>query len=191
MSRGPLGDLGVMGSQCLGGPGSPLWVSGPFSFATHSLSCSDPQLQPKFHQGAGFVRCGVRIGREGGHRDHTSFPGILQSPLCHSQSHWGLVTGRRSLTPQRLGGVLRFPHGDCSVRSPISLSGGLDGVPGSPGCLPPGSSSSSFSPLPKVLRGGCGVSVSGPVLRPLRCSPASWLLYRQLCIATDFVFCVT
>ena len=58
--------------------------------------------------------------------------------------------------------ALQFPHGDCSVRFPISLSRGLDGIPG-----PPGSGSSSFSPLPEVLRGGCGLSVSGPVLRPL------------------------
>ena len=169
VSRGPLGGLGVVGSRCLGGPGSPLRVSGPFSFATPSLSCSDSpsQLQPQFHQGAGFVRCGVHLGREGGNRDCASFPGILQSPLCHSQSHRELSTGHRSLTPQRLGGTLQFPHGDCSVHSPISLSRGLDGVPGSPGCLPSGSGSSSFSPLLEVLLGGCSVSVSGPVLRPL------------------------
>ena len=158
-----------MGSRCLGSPGSPLRVSGPFSVATPSLSCSDPpsQLQSQFHQGAGFVRCGVRLGGEGGLRGRASFPWVLQSPLCHSQSHRGLATGHRSLTPQRLGGALQFSHGDCSVCSPISPSGGLDGIPGSPGCLPPGSGSSSFSPLPEVLRGGCGVSVSGPVLRPL------------------------
>ena len=30
--------------------------------------------------------------------------------------------------------------------------------------LPPGSGSSSLSPLPEVLRGGCGISISGPVL---------------------------
>ena len=90
-----------------------------------SLSCSDPpsQLQPQFHPGAGFVRCGVRLVGEGGHRDRASFTGILPSPLCHSQSHWGLATGHRSLTPQRLGGALQFSHGDCSVRSPISPSG--------------------------------------------------------------------
>ena len=157
------GALGVLGSRCLGGPGSPLRVSGPISFTTSSLSCSDPpsQLKPQFHPGAGFVRCGVHLGGEGSHRDHASFTGILQSPLCHSQSHRGLATGHRSLTPQRLGGALQFSHGDCSVRSPISPSGGLDGIPGSPG-----SGSSSFSPLPEVLHGRCGVSVSGPVLRP-------------------------
>ena len=157
LSSGALGGLGVVGSRCLGGPGSPLRVSGPISFTTSSLSCSDTpsQLQPQFHPGSGFVQCGVRLGGEGGHRDRASFTGILQSPLCHSLSHRGLATGRRSLTPQRLGGALQFSHGDCSVRSPIS-----------PGCLPPGSGSSSFSLLPEVLRGRCGVSVSGPVLRP-------------------------
>ena len=95
VSSGALGGLGVVGSQCLGGPGSLLRVSDPFSFTTSSLSYSDPpsQLQPQFHPGAGFVRCGVRLGGEGGHRDRASFTRILQSPLCHSQSHRGLATG--------------------------------------------------------------------------------------------------
>ena len=119
------------------------------------------QLQPQFHQGAGGVRCGVRLSGEGGHRDRPSFSGVLQSPFCHSQRHRGLATGHRSLTPQQLGGALQFSHGDCSVRSPVSPSGGLDGIPGSPG-----SGSSSFLPLPEVLRGRCGVLVSSPVLRP-------------------------
>ena len=101
MSHGALGGLGVVGSRCLGSPGSSHRLSGPFSFATPSLSCSDPpsQLQPQFHPGPGFVRSGVRLGGEGGHRDRASFPWVLQSPLCHSQSHRGLVTGHRSLTP--------------------------------------------------------------------------------------------
>ena len=84
---------------------------------------SPSQLQRQFHQGAGFVRCSVRLGGEGGHRGRTSFPWVLQSPLCHSQSHRGLATGHQSLTPQWLGGALQFPHGNCSVRSPISPSG--------------------------------------------------------------------
>ena len=158
-----------MGCRCLGSPGPALRVSGPFLFAAPSLSCSDPpsQLQPQFHQGAGFVGCGVRLGGEGGHQDRASFTWVLQSPLCHPQSHRGLATGHRSLMPQRLGRALQFLRGDCSVRSPISPSKGLDGISGPPGCLPPGSGSSSFLPLPEVLRGGCGVSISGPVLQPL------------------------
>ena len=53
VSGGALGGLEVVGSRCLGGPGSPLRVSDPFPIATSSLSCSDPpsQLQPQFHQG--------------------------------------------------------------------------------------------------------------------------------------------
>ena len=168
VSGGALGGLGVVGSRCLGGPGSPLQVSDPFPIATPPLSCSDPpsQIQPQFHQRAGVVRCGVRLSGKGGHRDHPSFSGVLQSPLCHSRCHRGLATGHRPLTLQRLGGALQFSHGDCSVHSPVSPSGRLDGIPGSPGCLPPGSGASSFSPLPEVLRGGCCVSVSSPVLRP-------------------------
>ena len=129
------------------------------------------QLQPQFHQGAGVVRCGVRTSGKGGHRDRSSFSGVLQSPLCHSQSHRGLATCHRPFTPQWLGGTLQFSYGDCPVHSPVSPSGGLDGVPGSPGRLPPGSCTSGLSPVPEVLRGGCGVSVSDPVLRPVFLSP--------------------
>ena len=146
-----------------------LLSSDPFPFTTSSLPCSDStsQLQSQFHQGAGFVRCGVRTCGKGGHRDRASFSKVLQSPLCHSQSHRGLATSHRPLTPQRLGGPLQFSYEDCPVRSPVSPSGGLDGVPGSPGHLPPGSCTSGFSPVPEVLRGGCGVSIYDPVLRPV------------------------
>ena len=66
-----------------------------------------------------------------------------------------------------MGGALPFSHGDCPVRSPVSPARRLDGIPGPPGCLPSSSGTSSFSPLPEVLRGGCGVPVSRPVLRAL------------------------
>ena len=92
------------------------------------------------------------------------YPGVLQSPLCHPQGHRGWATGHRSLAPQRLSGALPLSHGDCPVRSPVSPARGLDGILVPPGCLPPGSGTSSFSPLPEVLRGGCGVPVSFPVL---------------------------
>ena len=42
VSRGTLGGLGGVGSRCLGGSGSPFWVSDPFPSASPSLSCSDP-----------------------------------------------------------------------------------------------------------------------------------------------------
>ena len=172
VSRSTLEGLGVVGSRRLGCPGSPVRLSDPFPVTSSSLPCSGStsQLQPQFHQGPGFVRCGVRACEQGGHRDRASFSGVLQSPLCYSQSHRGLATGHRPLTPQRLGRPLQFSYGDCPVGSPVSPSGGLDGVLGSPGRLPPGSCTSGFSPFPEVLRGGCGVSIYDPVLRPVVCS---------------------
>ena len=73
-----------------------------------------------------------------------------------------MATCHQSLTPQWVGGALPFSHGDCPVRSLVSPARGLDGIPG-----PPGSGTSSFSPLPEVLRGGFGVPVSHPVLQAL------------------------
>ena len=193
VSRGALGGLGVLGSRCLGSPGSPLRVLGPFSFATPSLSCSDPpsQLQPPFHQGAGFVRCCVRLGGEGGHRDRTSFPWVLQSPLCHSQSHRGLAISHASTvgwsSPVSTWRLLS-PFSNLSVRG-IGWCPWISRMP---------TSRFRFIQLLAVTSGfawGMRCISFGPCasasLRPLRCSPASWLLSRQLCIVTDFVFFVT
>ena len=70
----------------------------------------------------------------------------------------------RPPAPQRVCGCLPFSYGDYTVRSPVSQVGGLDGVPGSPGRLPPGSGTSIFSPVPEVLRGGVGLPVLCPLL---------------------------
>ena len=167
MSRGALECLGVVGSQCLGSSGSQIRLSDPFPITTSSLPCSDStsQLQPQFHQGASVVRCGVRTSGKGGHRDRASFSGVLQSPLCHSQGHRGLTTCHRPLTPQWLGGTLHFSYGDCPVLSPVSPSWGIGWCPWisrtSTYCT------SGISPVPEVLRGGCGDSISDPVLRPV------------------------
>ena len=177
VSSGTLKCLGVVGHRCLGSTGPALRVSGPFPFAAPSLFCSAPssQLQPQFHPGAGPFGRGVRFGGEGGHRDRASFPGVLQSSFCDPQGHRWVVSGDRSLTPQRLGGRLPFPYGDCSDRAPVSLGRGLNGIPGSPGCVPPGSGSSIISPVPEVLRGGLGLPVSRPLLRSLDGSPSVYL----------------
>ena len=169
----------------MGSPGPALRVSGPFPFAAPSLFCSAPssQLQPQFHPGADPFGRGVRFDGERGHRDRDSFPGVLQSSFCDPQGHRWVTSSDRSLMPQRLGGSLPFPYGDCSDCAPVSPGRGLDGIPGSPGCLPPGSGSSiwgtrstSFAPSALLSR------------RLPNCSPVSWLLYRQSCIVMGSTF---
>ena len=158
-----------MGCRSLGGSSSPLRVSGPFPFTTPSLPCSafPSELQPHVHPRAGSCRCGGGSAGEGGDRACSSFPGLLQPFVYHSQGHWGLASGDRPLTPQRLGGCLLFPHGDYPVCSPVSPPGGLDGIPGSPGCIPPGSGSSVIATLPEVWHGRVGFPISRPLLWPV------------------------
>ena len=158
-----------MGSRCLGCAGLALRVSGSFPFTVLSLcySSSLTELQPQFHPGAGSCRRGVRFNCEGGHLDRSSFPWLLQPSLCDFQCHRWVASGDRPLMPQQLGGCLPFPHGDNAHRSPVSLGGRLDGITRSPGCLPPGSGASIFSPVPEVLRGGVGLPVSNPLLWPV------------------------
>ena len=62
---------------------------------------------------------------------------------------------------------LRLSCGDHPNRSSIPSGRGLVGVPGSPGCLPSGSGSSIFSPVPQVLRGGVGLPVLLSLFWPL------------------------
>ena len=158
----------------MGWVGLALQAPGPFPFAAPSLCCSAPstELQPQFHPGAGFCRRSVRFGCEGGHRDRSAFPGLLQPSLCDPQGHQWVASGDRPLTSQRLGGCLPLPLEDNPDRSPISLGGRLDGIPGSPGCLPTGSSASIFSPVPEILRGRVSLPVSRPLLRSVDSSPS-------------------
>ena len=65
-----------------------------------------------------------------------------------------MAPGDRPLAPQRFCGCLPLSYGDHPNRSSIPSGRGLVGVPGSPGCLPSGSGSSIFSPVPQVLLGG-------------------------------------
>ena len=168
LSSGTLGGLGVVGCRSLGDSSPLLRVSGPFLLVAPSLTCSAPpsELQPLFHPGVGSCRCGGGSSG-GGYRTCVSFPRLLQPFVRHTQGHRWVAPGDRPLAPQRLGGSLPFPHGDSPVGSPVSPSGGLDGVSGSPGRLPPGSGPSIFSSVPEVLRGGVCLPVSRPLLRPV------------------------
>ena len=95
-----------------------------------SLSCPTlpSELHPHVHLGVGSCCCSGRSAREGSHRTGSLFPRLLQLSLCDTQGHWRVAFGDWPLTPQRLGGCLSFSHGDCPVSSPVSLSGGLDGI---------------------------------------------------------------
>ena len=162
LSSGTLGGLGVVGCRSLGNTSSSLRVSDPFPFTAPSLSYSAPpfELQPHVHRGWLFHSS----AGEGGYRTCSSFPRLL-----HPRSTVDGVrySGDRPLAPQRLGGCLPFPHGDCPVRSSVSLSVRLDGIPGSPRCLPPGSGPSIFSTVSEVLRGRIGLPVLRPLLLPV------------------------
>ena len=154
-----------MGGRCLGGAGFAIRVSGPFPLTSASLPCSaaPSELQPFFHPWAGSDRCGFRPVGQGGYRACSSSSRLLQPSLCGAQGHRWVAPGDRLLAPQRLCGCLPLSYGGHPNRSSIPSRRGLVGVPGSPECLPSGSGSSSFSPVPQVLRGGVGL----PVLRSL------------------------
>ena len=161
VSCGALGSMGVVGSRCLGSPGPALRVSGPFSFTAPSLMFRPPFPATAPIPSGGWLcqmRCPSWWRRPS--RSCLLHLGFTVASLLPLKSP-GLATSHRPFTPQRLDRALQFSYGDCSVRSPVSPEG-LDSMLG-----PPGSGSFSLSPLPEVLRGGCCVSVSGPVLRPL------------------------
>ena len=169
VSRVTVAGLGILGSRSLGCGGPEVRLQDPLSCSSGPFSCSDTssELLPVVHQGFGVVRCGSRSAGKEGCRASSFFPRLLQSPVCYPQGHRGLAAVDRPFTPQLFCASLLFSHRDCSVGSPVSLSGGLDGVPGSPGRLPSGSSAPVISALPEVLHGGFRPAVSISVLRPL------------------------
>ena len=91
-----------------------------------------------------------------------------------------MAPGDRPLSPQRVCGCRPLSYGDYTDHSPVCSCGGLDGVLGCSGRLPPGFNSSIFSPVPEVLRRGTRFTSSARSVlacrRLLRCSPASWPL---------------
>ena len=143
-----------------GNPGGQIRGLSRSSVSCHpfSLSGSDTpsELFPQLHPGMCVGRRGYRSPRERSSRASSFRSGLLQLHLCYPQSHWGLEACDRPLTPQPVGSCLQVSHGDCGIDSPISLSGRLDGVPGSPGCLPSGSG----APVISALHGGLSPAVS-------------------------------
>ena len=167
----PLGGLGVLGSRSVGCRSPTVWLPCSFPCPPVAFSGSDTpsQLFSQLHQGDCVGRCGGRSPRERSSRTSSFGSGLLQPPLCHPQGLRWLEACDRSRTPQPVGPCLPVSCGDSFVGSPISSSGGLDGIPGSPGCLPSGSGAPVISALPEVLRGGLSPAVSRSLFRPLDC----------------------
>ena len=168
LSGSSLGGLGVLGCQPVGCGSPPVRLPGPVSVDSSSFRCSHSasQLLPIFHQGVSSDRCGSRSAREGGHRAGFSFSRLLQPPLCHSQSHWGLAACDQPLQSQLVCSGLPLPHGDTTVGPPVSASGGLDGFPGPEGRLPSRPGSPRISLLSEILCWGGGLAVSRSLFRP-------------------------
>ena len=153
-----------MGCRPVGCGGLLVWLPCPFSFDSSSFRCSHSasQLLPVFHQGSS-VSCGGRFAREGGNQAGSSFAGLLQPPLCHSQGHRGLAACDR---PQPVCSGLPFSHGDSAGSPPVSSSRRLAGFFGSEGRLPSGPGSPGISLLPEVLCSRGGLAILRPLLRP-------------------------
>ena len=98
-----------------------------------------------------------------------STPGYYSCLFVTPQGHRGWAAGDRSFAPQPFGPCLPLPHGDGPIGSPVSSSGKLDGVPGSPGRIPSGSGAPVILALPEVLRGSFSAAILHSLLRLLDC----------------------
>ena len=169
-----------MGGRCLGGAGFALRVSGPFSFTTSFFDSAAPaELQPLFHPWAGSNQCSVRPGGQGGYRTSSSYTRLLQPSLCDSQGHRWVAPGDRPLAPQRFCGCLPFSYGDYTDRSPVSPCWGLDGVPGFPGCLLLGSSSSIFPSFFQFRALSFGLSTAPQVFTRVMAPVSAAIMHRH------------
>ena len=154
------------------GCGSPMFLlPDPFScpFVSLSGSHTPSELFPIFHPGNCAEHRGGRSACERSSQTSFFYSGLLQPSFCYPQGHRVLAACDRSFAPQLFGPRLPLPHGDGPVGSPVSSSGRLDGIPGSPGHIPSGSGAPVISALPEVLHGGFGAAIPRSLLRPLDC----------------------
>ena len=177
-----------MGSRCLGSTGPALRVSGPFPFAAPFLLCSAPpsQLQPKFHPRLALSDAVSALVEKEAIEIVPPSPGFYSRLLVTPKVSGGW---RPVIDLSRLSGWVELSHFHMETAQSVlqslhpedwmvslDLQDSYLQVPVHP----------ALSPLPEVLRGGCGVPVSGPVLRsvddPSGVHRASWLLSFRLCI---------
>ena len=154
----------------MGGGGAEVWLSPAFPQHPSSVRDSDPNafLQPHLHQ-----RCCSRGGHPGLNCQgcsgacSASFSGLLQPSVRCMEDLGVVVSGHRPLPSQSLCGHVPLSDGDHSVRAPVSLSGGLDGLHRFEGSVSPSASSPGFSSLSTLRVQGSRVPVQGAVLWPL------------------------
>ena len=154
VSRGTLGGLGVLGDD--------LWVVEVLRFGYRipfhvipflsQVPIPLPSYSPSSIRGMALSAAVVDL-QKGAVEPAPSSPGYYSRLFVTPQGHRGLATCDRPVTPQLICASPPFSHGYGSVGSPVSSSGRLDGVPGSPGRLPSGSSAPVISALPEVLHG--------------------------------------
>ena len=163
--------FGSPGDQYVGCGGPTFRLLDPFSCPSVSFSGSDTpsELFHIVHPGNCAEHRSGRSACERSSQTSSFYSGLLQPSFCYPQGHRGLAACDRSFAPQPFGPHLPLPHGDGPIGSPVSSSGRLDGIPGSPGYLPSGSGAPVFSALPEVLRGGFGAAIPRSLIQSLDC----------------------
>ena len=153
-----------MGGRCLGGAGFALRVSGPFQlFSSSHVLLPLPSYSPSSIRGLALTAAVSDLLAKEAIELAPPSPGFYSRLFVTPK-----VTGgwRPVIDLLHLNGFVDS-YGDHPNCYSIPSGRGLVGVPGSPGCLPSGSGSSIFSPVPQVLRGGVGLPVPRSLFWPL------------------------
>ena len=162
---GVLEGLGVSRCRALGGTGL-RGLHSPFSLSSSSAFYADSpaELLPFLHQGVSACCCSEGFNIQGCHRTSFSWSRFLQSPFCHTEGHWRLAAGYRSVLPQSFSSAVSLPHGDGPVSAPIHQIWRLDDFSRPSGRLPPGSCPPAVPEISAFLSGRPGLSYSGSML---------------------------
>ena len=132
--------------------------------------CSHPNafFQPHLHHGgcSGGGHLGLHCQGCSG-ACATPFSRLLQPSDRNVEDLGVMASGHRPLPSQSLCGRVTLSDGDHSVCSPVSTSGGLDGLHRSQGSVSSGADSSCFSSLSSLPVPWHGLPVQSSVLWPL------------------------
>ena len=159
--------LGSLGCGGLGCQGAQRGLHDSFPLPSFAFQHPDqsPKLFSQFHQGESTFGRAVCTSSQRGSRTSSSNSGLLQPDVCGPKSLGVLETYNRSLDSQQEREVREVQDGDSSICSSFDQNRGLDGVPGSPGCLPSNPHSSGIEEVPQIHNSGGVVSIQGTLLR--------------------------